>query len=321
MQLVLRTTAFHRSVALSAFLATCGMQAQVVIQFDYSLDSNSFFSDPSRKTVLESAATAILNRLQDSLTAITPGGANTWTANFSNPGTGAATTATDLSISAGVLKVYAGGYDLPGSAIGIGGPGGFSASGSGGFLTTVSTRGQSGAPATEFGPWGGSIAFDTLTDWYFDSDVSTLDVPGAKFDFYSVAVHELAHLLGVGTANSWNGLVSSGQFVGATSVALHGGNVNLASGNGHWADGTTSTLPGTAVLQEVAMDPTISNGQRKFMTDLDFAGLSDVGWQVAAVPEPRETALATGMLLGLGYGFRRWWLRTRRQNTGSNPRA
>jgi hypothetical protein len=61
------------------------VQAQVVIQFDYSLDSNSFFSDPSRKTVLESAATAILNRLQDSLTAITPGGANTWTANFSNP--------------------------------------------------------------------------------------------------------------------------------------------------------------------------------------------------------------------------------------------
>ncbi|MBM3821495.1 MAG: hypothetical protein FJ404_01185 [Verrucomicrobia bacterium] len=67
-----------------------------------------------------------------------------------------------------------------------------------------------------------------------------------------------------------------------------------------------SRLPGTATFQEAAMDPDISNGQRKFFTDLDFAGLSDVGWQVTAVPEPAETTFAVGILVGMAYGAWRW---------------
>ena len=38
-----------------------------------------------------------------------------------------------------------------------------------------------------------------------------------QVDFYSVAGHELGHLLGIGTAPSWSGNVSGGSFVGGNS--------------------------------------------------------------------------------------------------------
>ena len=66
----------------------------------------------------------------------------------------------------------------------------------------------------------------------------------------------------------------------------------------HWADGTQSdvTSPLTLASQEVAMDPTIFNGTRKYFTELDFAALDDVGWQL--IPEP-----GTALLLVSGIAF------------------
>jgi hypothetical protein len=49
--------------------------------------------------------------------------------------------------------------------------------------------------------------------------------------------------------------------------------------------------------QEAAMDPDIANGQRKHFTDLDFAAMDDIGWQVAVVPEADTWAM---LLAGLG---------------------
>jgi hypothetical protein len=46
------------------------------------------------------------------------------------------------------------------------------------------------------------------------------------------------------------------------------------------------------------MDPTITVGTRKYLTDLDLAFLQDMGWEV--VPEPTSAALLllSGLVVG-----------------------
>jgi hypothetical protein len=62
--------------------------------------------------------------------------------------------------------------------------------------------------------------------------------------------------------------------------------------------------------QETLMDPSTPRGTRELLTDLDLAGLADIGWQVTAVPEPGSAHL---LLAGLGVlGALRWQQRSRR---------
>ena len=49
------------------------------------------------------------------------------------------------------------------------------------------------------------------------------------------------------------------------------------------------------VMQEVVMDPNITTGTRKELTELDLAFLRDIGWETITIPEPSST-----LLLGLG---------------------
>jgi hypothetical protein len=121
-----------------------------------------------------------------------------------------------------------------------------------------------------------------------------------------VALHETGHVLGIGTADSWFANVSGATFAGPASTATFGGLVPLEADGGHWASDTMSTIYGTSTAQEAAMDPDLTTGTRKVFTTLDMAGLQDVGWTLAAVPEPKSTALLLGGLaLFLAFGSRR----------------
>ena len=288
-----------RLVLAVALLAASSVGHALTITFDYSYDTGNFFNTQAKKDALNAAAAVFTSRITDSLSAIAPSGSNTWSANFNNPSTGGVGSTSNLVVGANELVIYVGARDLGGSVLGSAGPGGFSSGGTSGWNSTVAYRGQSGASLatpTDFGPWGGSISFSSTAAWYFDSDPSTIEAGLAgNNDFYSVAVHELGHVLGVGTAGSWTSNVSGSNFTGTNSVISFGGNVPLQSGSGHWADGTTSTIPGTATSQETAMDPTITVGTRKYFTNLDFAGLQDIGWQVTAVPEPATIAWAAAI--------------------------
>lgn len=71
----------------------------------------------------------------------------------------------------------------------------------------------------------------------------------------------------------------------------------------HWAEGTTSFVAG--LPQEAAMDPTITTGTRKAFTDLDFAAMKDIGWEVTPVPEPGTWAMLFAGLGLVGFAARR----------------
>jgi hypothetical protein len=294
--MTIRPLAFALLAALSA-----QAQANIDIQFDYSYD-NSFFN-ATNKATLDAAAAVFESRFADSLTAITSSGGNSFDTIFFDPADpfGPDASLVDQSVAANVIRVYVGGADLGGGTLGLGGPGGYGCSGSGSFCSNAETRGQgvvSGANPVDFAPWGGAISFDNSasTDWHFGLTTSGLD--SYEYDFYSVAVHELAHVLGFATAESFDALIIGSNFIGtnAGTVALYG---DFA----HWAEGTQSLVNGVA--QEAAMDPTIFNGQRKYFTELDFAAMKDIGWEVTPVPEADTWAMLLAGLGLVGFAARR----------------
>lgn len=244
----------------------------ISFQFDYSQDANHFFDDSARRQILEMAGQALGNRLDDHLQAITPSGSNVWSLSVTNPSGASSFTLHNVTIPENTLIVFAGARMM--TSLGIGGPGGFSSSGSSEWLDLVESRGQLGSlnnPSTDFSPWGGSITFDLDADWYFGTSEAALG--SNQQDFLSVAMHELGHLLGLGTADSWDRYVSGGFFLGPNAGAEYGGNVPLF-GDSHFQEGLKDGG------QEVAMDPSLLEGTRKLFTELDFAALADIGWEV-----------------------------------------
>ncbi len=226
-----------------------------------------------------------MSAMGDDLAAIVPAGGNTWTAIFNNPATGAEERIEDLVIPDNEIVVYVGARDLGDAGTGVqegalAGPGSFDVLGTADFTRTAATRGERGATGsapTDFGPWGGTITFNTnpAVTFSYDGDAD----PG-EFDFFTVALHEMMHVLGLGTAGSWQTYVDAAQgvFTGPASRLEYdmGGDVPLDPDTlAHWREGITEGG------QPVLMDPRLPNAMRIwYPTALDWAGLADVGWNI-----------------------------------------
>ncbi|MDB5326163.1 MAG: Calx-beta protein [Phycisphaerales bacterium] len=244
-------------------------------QFDYRYDNTGFFTQ-ARKDVLTAAGQLLSTRIGDAFSAVTPSGTNTFTVNLRNPSTGDTTSIVNPAVPTDTVIVYVGARDLDGSTLGQGGPNGWSASGTTAWTTLVRGRGQSGAtatPRTDFAPKTGSIAFDNATNWFFG--ITTAGLGTTQSDFYSVAAHELGHVLGIGAGSeTWPAYASGGYFNGPASVAAYGSKVPLMADGVHFKEGIQSGG------QEVALDPTLTRGTRKLYTPLDYAALDDVGYEI-----------------------------------------
>jgi hypothetical protein len=263
----------RRAVALAVRTLEDRLTPALAFVFDYSLDATGFFNRPEARAALEQAAADLGGRITSRPDAITPNGPNTWTAVVDNPSSpGTLVNLPNLSVPAGTQYVFAGGIPNSQGEAGLGGYGGFRASGTRSWQQAVRSRGQSG-----FASWGGSVSFDVSQNWYFGADPAGR--PAGQLDFYSVAVHELMHTLGFGTSPAFDAQISGDRFTGPNATAANGGLAPLVSPDrAHWLQGTRSDG------RPVSMQPVMEPNQRVGVTSLDLAALADLGWQIGAAP-------------------------------------
>ncbi len=262
-----------------------------------------------------------------------------WSIDFNNPTTNAPESLATFNAAANQITLFAGMRSLPGSTLGVGGGTGAAFTigaqstgnpatewagavagaeslsnaamlrGGGPVMGTLSGSMTFGATANyslQYGALFGTLSMDSDvgTVWHYDH---TTAVGGGENDFYSVALHEMLHAIGIGTSDTWESKTSGTSWTGTNVINLMGSGTGLIdAGGAHIANGTMSTRISDGLAQEAVMDPTITVGTRKSLTELDLAFLRDLGYTtVSAVPEPSRTLLLLVGVCGLFLARRR----------------
>ena len=282
-----------RQVTTSAEVMEERILLSVYFTFDYSLDTNGFFADQARRDMLELAAENLTSRLSDTLDPIEPSGSNHWYARFSHPATWEETSNYDFVVDADEIYVYVGGYDI------VAHPALFSKltptiDGDAEWWKDINGRGEPGRYPTsgsvsDFATWGGSISFSTGKDWHFGATTEGLDED--EYDFLSVATRQLALILGFGHATSWDVRVRDNEFTGANAVAEYDGSGNIPLRPNAtlyevhlFADGVSDLGQESLLAHNAILGNWIDAGERRELTELGFAALKDIGWEVAGLP-------------------------------------
>ena len=324
-------------LVFSLFLGQMRVASAIDITVDYRYDTNDFF-DPNTtdgqkaRAALEAVATRFSEIITTSLGAVNltdnlidarigfthPGNGNGWDVSSANSvgsdyivtigGSAAEEYRGPWSIAQDEWILYAGGRSI--GTAGIGG------TGTGVNLTSVfddndSVLNRGFRTSSDFGDlpvWGGVITFNNTPAviWHFDH---TTAAPLGQTDFYSIALHEVGHALGLSTTwDDWENNSSGGFFTGANALAAYNADngTSVTSlevesvGNQHWEDGVYDSfifpggspqLAGTVglgALQDLLMEPTanfIYPSLRRFeLTNVDVAALEDLGWSVISGP-------------------------------------
>ena len=284
-----------------AFIAITHQVSALTIKIDYTYDTSNFFNTPEKKIAIEMVAKFYGDLIKDNLLRIDPADfpGSSWTANPTHPATGATLSIPNLIVPEKTIIVYVGARILSGSTLGIGGPAGWGGSGFQPWFDRIEGRGSAGAtvaPAsqTDHSPWGGSISFDADSTWNF-----SLTQNQAGFEFISVALHEMGHVLGIGTADSWQNKISEAIFTGAAATRSNGTAPPVQSGGGHFGGislvsdvfGSYGRTHGTS--GPVLMLPSSTDNGSNFdvASDLDLAGLIDTGWEISPPLELTATTL------------------------------
>lgn len=281
------------------------------IDLRYDYDTHGFFTEnPEAKVVMRAAADFFESIIDDKLLPIDPAEQRKrWTATGflpSDPYSGATIEIPDLVVPEDTLIIFVAGAKL-GPAGGLGGPGGFNP-GPGTnqqWFDRLAARGKTGALAakpSDFGPWGGCISIGISDRWNYSL---ARNIQGG-IPLLSVAVHEIAHVLGFGSAPSWKAQLDEVTFKGAYAMAAYGGPVPLEPtdpARAHWRFNLQCVLPhGHSISnpnnvlsgafgsfgtphgfdQIALMDPQFCSAGPflKVFTDLDIAALRDIGWKI-----------------------------------------
>ncbi|MDF1728639.1 MAG: matrixin family metalloprotease, partial [Sulfitobacter sp.] len=240
------------------------------IRFDYRFDTSGFFDAPGRRAVLEAAAQTWEGIIGDDFAPI-PVGA---TFEISNPSNSAITETIITTEPIDDIVVFVGARSLPGATAAVAGPAGYSITGDI-YRARIDSDWRGIGPVTDFEPWAGTIAFDPGANWHND-----LSQPAqGNLDLYTIALHEIGHVLGIGTSATFDALVTAGfsgtppTFIGVNALALNGGEgIPLDAGLGHIEEGFAGN--------SVVLDPFITTGTRLDLSAYDKAVLADIGYEV-----------------------------------------
>ena len=238
------------------------------IEFDYRFDTNGFFDDPERRAALEAAGDIWEELILDDFEEVPAG------VEFSvlNPQTGANETIV-LDTAIDDLIIFVGSQSLTEvGPIAFGGFTGADAQGDA-FSSRISSNFRDQGPVTDFEPWAGTITFDSDFDFSFSIDDP---VPG-QVDFISVVLHEIGHVLGLGTSPIFREIGIGAQFDSPNALAVNQGNpVPLETDLVHVLDG----FNGDTVLLDPIINPIAINGGRNLPSDIDLALLADIGFEI-----------------------------------------
>jgi len=290
--------------ALALIVLTSQLSA-ITIKIDYSYDTNNFFDTQAKKSAIEGVAKFFGDLIIDNLLRIDaaefPG--FSWMARPFHPATGELLSIANLIVPEDTIIVYVGARNLSGNTRGVGGPGGWSGSGNSTWFDRIEGRGSAGALAevqTDHSPWGGSITFDADSEWNFSE---TQNQPGVEF--INVALHEMAHVLGIGTAASWDNKITGSIFSGAAAIRSNGTAPPVDAGGGHFGgNNLVSEVFGSfgrphGLSRPVLMLASTTDSGSNFdvASDLDLAALIDCGWEISpplilAVTSLRPSAAA-----------------------------
>lgn len=243
---------------------------QLEIRVDYRFDTLGFFQDDARRRVMEEAAATWGRLLADDFEAV-PAGTPLSVRDPEDPAQDAQTLALDEDIDDVVVFVGAAVLDGYGGATARSFPSATLDVDDADLAATLAER-YDGA---DFEPWTGWITFDVSERWFTDETLAgDGDLPADHTDLYTNALHEMGHVLGVGTAPAFRALTDGGAFTGASATAVYGGPVPLAADDVHFTNDVV--VDGERVLMDLS-DPL---GERFVPTRLDLAVLEDLGYEL-----------------------------------------
>jgi len=233
------------------------------IAFDYRFDPLGFYDDPAVRAVMDRAAEIWSGLIGDEFEDVAAGTSFT----ISNPSVSGRRETIVLEEDIDDLLIFMGARDLP--SLGRGGFAGTDAEGDI-FRTRISDDFRDGGAVTDFEPWAGVIVLDPNVNWGLRLDAPT---PG-KNDLLTTVLHEIGHVLGIGTSGAFAAWVDHHGFEGPNAVAANGGapiplehdGAHVAEGHGH---------------DDVLLDPVSTTGLRKLPGALDLAMLADIGYEIA----------------------------------------
>jgi hypothetical protein len=267
--------------------------AAIDIVWDYSYDTGNYFTD-ERRYVMEQVAYAFESRLgSESFGSLDPadhaGSTMTPYLSFGNPTTGASTnvnfgsTTSEGNVVGAANKVV---IFLGAQAVGTGNYLGVARQGygTGSYFPGDPWKNYWDNTRNTSNHWdsiGGAISVNSSFNFYDDTDLTTHTdaTSSGKYDFYSVMVHELGHIMGVSSfPNAW---ISSSSWTGLNAKGEYSGQ-NVPMQSGHFGSGIDLNLIDCDC--HPSMLSAIGTNTRRGFSEIDFALLKDMGYSISASP-------------------------------------